>query len=119
MKTKEIVVNDITIIEVSSSSVVNNLEDALEVIGSAYYQGVDKIIFHEKGLNPSFFDLKSGLAGEILQKASNYRVKLAIVGDFLKCTSESLKAFIKESNRGSQVNFVPSKSDAIKKLTQN
>jgi len=29
-----------------------------------------------------FFDLSTGLAGEILQKFVNYHVKIAIVGDF-------------------------------------
>ncbi len=52
-----------------------------------------------------FYDLKTQIAGEILQKYANYRVKLAIVGDFEKYTSNSLKAFILECNRGNQIFF--------------
>jgi len=47
-----------------------------------YYQGFDAIILHEKTITPVFFDLKTGIANEILQKFSNCRMRLAIVGDF-------------------------------------
>ena len=39
------------------------------------------------------------MAGEILQKFSNYRVRLAIVGDFTPYSSKSIKDFIYESNK--------------------
>ncbi|WP_449401649.1 DUF4180 domain-containing protein [Chryseobacterium wanjuense] len=54
----------------------------------------DKVIIHEKNITPEFFDLKTKIAGDILQKFSNYRVKLAIVGDFSKYESKSIKDFI-------------------------
>ena len=61
-------------------------------------------------------DLK--LAGEILQKFSNYRIRLVIVGDWSKYTSRSLKAFICESNRGKTVNFSSSPTEALKLLSR-
>ncbi|KAA6304392.1 hypothetical protein EZS27_043961, partial [termite gut metagenome] len=54
----------------------------MDLLGNLYYQGFDKIVVQEKNITPEFFDLKSGMAGEILQKFSTYRVRLAIVGDF-------------------------------------
>ena len=70
-------------------------------------------------MTADFFDLKSGIAGEILQKFSNYRIRLAIVGDFSKYTNKSLKDFIYESNKGGQINFVDSQLDAINVLSKN
>ncbi|MCK7528774.1 MAG: DUF4180 domain-containing protein [Ignavibacteriales bacterium] len=35
-----------------------------------------------------FFDLKTGIAGEILQKFSTYNVRLAILGDFQNIKAE-------------------------------
>jgi hypothetical protein len=67
-------------------------------------------------LHPDFFDLKSGLAGEILQKFSNYRVKLALAGDFSEIRSKSLKDFIRECNRGKTIFFVNSINDALSRL---
>ena len=52
-------------------------------------------------------------AGAILQKISNYSYQLAIIGDFSIYESESLQAFIRESNRTGQVIFVPDLETAI------
>ena len=78
---------------------------------------VAEVIIHEKNITPDFFDLKNKMAGEILQKFSNYRVRLAIVGDFSKYAKKSLKEFIYESNKGKQVNFVSSVTEALNVLT--
>jgi hypothetical protein len=90
----------------------------LDLLGNLYFQGFDSIILYEKTIIPDFFDLKSGIAGEILQKFSNYRIRLAIVGDFSKYQSKSLNDFIYESNKGKQINFVSSLTDAIERLSQ-
>jgi hypothetical protein len=37
------------------------------------------LVLDEKNLSPEFFDLKTGLAGQVLQKFVNYRTKLAVV----------------------------------------
>ncbi|WP_242921780.1 DUF4180 domain-containing protein [Pontibacter liquoris] len=111
-------INDTKIAEViSSDNVINSIEDGSDLVGSLYYQDFDKIIIHETNITPDFFDLKNGMAGEILQKFSNYRVRLAIVGDFSKYESKSVHAFISESNKGKQINFVTSQSEAIKALS--
>jgi hypothetical protein len=39
----------------------------------------DGLILTEDALGPRFFDLRTGLAGEALQKFVNYRVRVAIV----------------------------------------
>lgn len=111
-------INDIKIAElISDDNIINSVEDGLDLLGNLYYQDFDKMIIHEKNITPGFFDLKNGIAGEILQKFSNYRVRLVIIGDFSKYTSKSLKEFIYESNKGSHINFVSSQPEAIKVLT--
>jgi hypothetical protein len=37
------------------------------------------LVLDEKSLAPEFFDLKTGLAGQVLQKFVSYRTKLAVV----------------------------------------
>lgn len=98
---------------ISDEVLIMTTEDGLDLMGNMYYQGFDKIIIQEKNITPNFFDLKSGIAGEILQKFSNYRIQLAIVGDFEKYTSKSLQDFIRESNKGKLVNFVGSTELAL------
>lgn len=107
--------NKFTIAEVTvSERVINTVDDALDLLGNLYYQGFDGIIINEYNLTPDFFELKSGLAGEILQKFSNYRIKLLVIGDFTKYKSKSLSDFIFESNQGMQVGFHDSIENALR-----
>jgi Domain of unknown function (DUF4180) len=111
-------INDTKIAElISEGVIINNIEDGLDLLGNLYYEGFDKIVIHENNITPEFFDLKTGIAGEILQKFSNYRVRLSIVGDFSKYSSKSLNDFIYESNKGRHINFVTSTTEAIKILS--
>lgn len=118
MKIKVHTVNTTDIAEVTADHVlIKNTEDGLDLMGNVYYQGFDKVILHERNITSDFFDLKTGIAGEILQKFSNYRIRLAIVGDFSAYESKSLKDFILESNQFKQINFVASVDDAVHQLS--
>ena len=110
-------INDTGIVEVISDEVIIEVaQDGLDLLGDAYYQGYDKMILNMKNITPSFFDLKNGLAGEVLQKFSNYRVRLVVLGDFSKFESNSLNDFIRESNNGKLINFLQSRDEAIRRL---
>lgn len=118
MKIESHEINGIKIAEIIADNIIiNTAEDSLDLLGNLYYQGFDKIVIRKEGITPAFFDLKNGLAGEMLQKFSNYRVQLAIIGDFAPYTSKSIRDFIFESNKRRQINFVDSLADAIKALT--
>ena len=113
-------INNLRIAEVISDGIiVFSAEDGLDLLGTLYFDGFDKIVLHEKNITPDFFNLKTRIAGEILQKFSNYRMGLAIVGDFSAYQSDSMKSFISESNRLGQINFVASVKDAIDAFTGN
>ena len=101
---------------ISDDVLINNEEEGLQLLVDLYYQDFDKVIIHEKNIVPDFFDLKTRLAGEILQKFSNYRVQLVIIGEFSKYPGESIKDFIFESNKGKSVNFLPSVTEAKTRL---
>lgn len=103
---------------VASGLVIKNIEDGLDLIGNVYYQGFDNVIVHEKNITPEFFDLSTKIAGEILQKFSNYKMRLAIVGNFDSYESKSFKDFIYESNKYGQINFVNSKAEAMETLSK-
>lgn len=112
-------INNTKIAEVISEAIIiHNAQDALDLLGDLYYQGFDKIIIYEKNITPIFFDLKNGIAGEVFQKFTNYRIPLTIVGDFSKFTNKSITDFIYESNKGKHVNFVSSISEAITSLSK-
>lgn len=107
-------VGDTKIAEVTADSIlINNPEEGLQLLVDLYYQDFDKIAIHQKNITPAFFDLKTGIAGELLQKCSNYRMQLAIIGDFSQYPGKSIKDFIYESNKGKLVNFLGSIQEAL------
>ena len=90
----------------SNDTIIHTTQDAVELLMNCQYQGADSIILHEYNLPAAFFDLSTQLAGDILQKFSTYASMLAIVGDFSKYESKSLRDFIYEINKGRKINFV-------------
>ncbi|MDM1557218.1 MULTISPECIES: DUF4180 domain-containing protein [Chryseobacterium] len=112
-------VGNIKVAEVTSDQmIIQSVEDGLDLMGNIYYQGFDKVILYEENITPSFFDLKTKIAGEILQKFSNYRIGLAIVGDFSKYESKSMRDFILESNKTKHVNFVETLKEALEHFSK-
>ncbi len=65
-----------------------------------------------------FFSLRTGVAGEVVQKFVNYRLPLAIVGDISRYVagSSAFDGFVYESNRGRQLWFVPTMAAFEEKL---
>ena len=82
-------------------------QDALDLIGSAFGRA-EIVAIPASRLDDRFFALRTGFAGEIMQKFVNYRVRLVIVGDISAQTgaSTALRDLVRESNRGGQVWFV-------------
>ncbi len=101
---------------ITNDQVINEYQDFLDLIGNASYQEATVIIIYQYQVHPDFFKLSTGFAGEMLQKFSNYRMRLVIVGDFVQYQSNSLHDFIYESNNGSSINFVASKEEAFEKI---
>ncbi|MDQ1097585.1 MULTISPECIES: DUF4180 domain-containing protein [Chryseobacterium] len=108
-------INHLKIAEIITDQIIlSTPEEGLDILGNLYYQGFDGIMIHKENITPDFFDLKTKIAGEILQKFAQYQMPLIILGDFSSFSSKSLNDFIYESNKGRQVNFLPSRSEAIR-----
>lgn len=100
----------------SGSTIFQNEQEAAELLMNCYYQGAEALVVMAENLPTAFFDLKTRLAGEVLQKFSTYRMRLAIVGDFGNIESKSLQDFIRESNRGGRIFFVQTVEEAWRAL---
>ena len=108
----------VSVAEVQADDVIiRDVGDALDVFASAQYAAqAPRVIVHATNIDQSFFDLSSGLAGEVLQKISNYGLRLAIVGEFEEVSSRALRDFIRESNEYGQVVFVADVESAVDRL---
>ena len=98
-------------IEIQSDAVL--LHTPADALGLIYEHSADLLIVQKKNVHPDFFDLATGVAGEICQKFVNYQCQLAIVGDYSEITSKSLRDFIFESNRRANVFFPESIETAL------
>ena len=93
------------------NGIIEIIDDILSLLyGNTY----STILLKKENISADFFDLSTGMAGEILQKFSNYRKRLAILGDYANIHSKALKDFIYESNATKQILFVKTKEEALK-----
>lgn len=98
---------------------IGSVGDILDLIVSASYpEECAGIVLFKESLPEQFFDLKSGFAGEVLQKFSNFRLKLTVVGDFSHYTCKSLRDFIYECNNGNLVFFKDDLDRALDALSK-
>ncbi|MBI4923458.1 MAG: DUF4180 domain-containing protein [Devosia nanyangense] len=88
-------------------------DDARDVVGDALGQGAELVVIPVERLSPDFFRLGTGLAGAVLQKFTNYRLRVAIVGDISAYAAKSapLRDFVRESNRRGEVRFLASEAE--------
>ncbi len=109
---------DIAVIS-SDEKIITDPQSALELAMTVRYEtGATRIVLDKALFFQDFFILSTGLAGEVLQKWTNYCVKAAIYGDFSRYTSKPLQDFIYESNRGTDFFFLSSREEAVEKLAQ-
>lgn len=107
------------IIQIKSSEIlIEKPQDALDLITMAKYEHqANAIIINKEQITEEFFDLKTGLAGDILQKFTSYQTKIAIIGDFTTYQSKAFHDFIRESNEGQFFFFLSTIQEAIQKLS--
>ena len=104
---------------VADTPVITDAQTALDLIMTAIHDiGTKNIVIDKKLIAEDFFILSTGLAGEILQKFINYGGRIASYGDYSRYTSQPLKDFIYESNKGKDVFFVSTEEEAIDMMTR-
>ena len=97
---------------------IDRPDSANDLIGDAWGHKATVIAVPSGRLDPEFFRLSSGLAGEITQKLVNYRFVFAVLGDISKYleASGALRDYVWESNRGSHVWFLADRAELEAKL---
>lgn len=100
-----------------SEEVIHSPQDFLDMMAWGGEHDTNRILLREEHIAPSFYDLKTGFAGEVLQKLSNYGCRLAIAGSFTAVRSERFREMMREANKGQQVRFADTEQDAAGWLT--
>jgi len=91
---------------------------ARDLIGQALAAGATAVVVPVQRLDPAFFDLRTGVAGDIVQALVTYRIRLVVVGGLppAAAASPSFAAFVREANRGRHTWFVASMADLHARL---
>ncbi|MCC7365373.1 MAG: DUF4180 domain-containing protein [Dehalococcoidia bacterium] len=87
--------------------VLRSAHDGTDVVGEAIGEGARVAVVPVEAVDPGFFQLRTGVAGEVVQKTVNYGLQLAIVGDIdtYVAASKAFRDFVVECERSNQVIF--------------
>lgn len=96
----------------SCETPVQSTQDALELVGLCGQHDASRIMIHAAALSEEFFQLRTGVAGEILQKLVNYHIKAAAVMPDLAAMRGKFRDMAAEAGRGSQFRVFDNRQEA-------
>ena len=93
-------------------------QDALDAIGEAWGSNASTIVVPVERFDAEFFDLSTGVLGELTQKFANYRIRLVVLGDVsaYATASDAFRDYLRETNAGDQVWFVADDAELAARL---
>jgi len=83
------------------------------VFTSCVEAGASSLLLDSRVLPAEFFDLSTGIAGELLHKLSTYRMRLAGVVPDPSVHSPRFQDFLRETNSGAQFRFFATRQEAV------
>jgi hypothetical protein len=97
---------------------IRTARDATDLISRAWEERAKLLAIPVERLDADFFQLSTGIAGEIVQKFATYQMRVAIIGDISRYVEESksLRDFVRETNRGDQLWFVVNREEIAEHL---
>ena len=103
--------NEEPIVIASDSGIaIRCFDDISDALGGCL--GSSGLILTEDDLAPEFFDLKTGLAGELFQKFTNYQLRIAIVLPNPDAYGERVVELAREHKSHKLIRFVRSLHEA-------
>jgi hypothetical protein len=75
--------------------------------------GTWALLLDRPALPAEFFDLRTGLAGELVQKLTNYGIRMAGIVPDLAAQPARFQEFAREANAGRQFRFFATRPEAV------
>jgi hypothetical protein len=94
------------------ANAIGQAGDALALVTACVEHGTHRVLLEARQLPADFFALRTGFAGEFLQKLQNYGVRLAVVFPQDVEHGESFRAFLLEAKRGRSFRAFSERSEA-------
>jgi DNA-binding PadR family transcriptional regulator len=96
----------------SSETPLRSEQDALDLMAVCFENDMHLLMLHSEVLTDDFFKLKTGLAGQILQKLINYQIKTVLVLANEEKVKGKFKDLMTEVNRGNDYRVFGNRIDA-------
>lgn len=107
-----------TIAELQPASETSRLgEDPIALLSYTWENEASWLLIHDRALSPEFFNLKSGVAGEALQKLVTYNCKTAILMSDLAAEDIRIRELAHDHRRHPVVRFFEKHEEALAWLT--
>ena len=87
--------------------------DPVAAVVACVERGADALLFDAGALPAAFFDLRSGLAGEVAQKLVNYGLRMAAVVPDHPDQPPRFREFAREANGGGRLHFFATRAEAL------
>lgn len=87
-------------------------QDSLDIIATCMENDIYFIILKGEGLSDDFYNLRTGLAGAVLQKFMNYHVKAALVIEDEEKVKGRFREMVIEANKGNDFKVFKEISEA-------
>jgi hypothetical protein len=89
---------------------IRSMSDISNAVNAAF--GSAGLIIAEADLAPEFFDLKTGLAGELFQKFTNYQLRLVLVVNSPERYGSRFSELAREHRSHNSIRIMRSKDEA-------
>jgi hypothetical protein len=87
--------------------------EPMALVAGCMEHGTDALLLDRDALPAAFFELRSGVAGELVQKLTNYGLRLAAVVPDLASQPARFQEFAREANAGARFRFAATREEAI------
>lgn len=91
--------------------------DPLAAVRSAIEAGKPALLFEAGALPARFFDLRSGVLGEVVQKLTVYGMRMAAVVPDPAAHGPRFAEFAREAHRGATFRFCADRAEAVEWLS--
>lgn len=102
----------------SAATPLGSEPDALDLIALCGENDTNLLMLHQKSLSEEFFKLKTKVAGDMMQKFVNYRMKVALIITKDVITKGKFKQMASEANKGNHFRVFADRADAEAWLLQ-
>ena len=91
---------------------IETSSDALALVAACFEHDAHAVLLEAGVLPPAFFELRTGFAGDFLQKLENYQLRLAAVFPADRAYAERFREFLAEAKRGSRFRSFEGRAEA-------